>query len=234
MVGYLKEPDDAVARRVIGTLASAAQRTQIIGLRARDWIRGKPNGCEWYVINQNQPDASSVAEIHRTAQSPTADPPRVASAVGSDPAGEIKIGDKTIRLTVVENDGEVVYESGEANDISFRELADWAATQFGAEVPEELTSIAIRYLGVDVFTTLQQRTIQFVVAIYFELGGTTVDMMADLVCTRTSSASTDFILRTSTGITLSDDNHLWIDGIVRRASATTSALASTYGNESPE
>lgn len=216
---YVGNPDDNIARDVIRTLADTARRTQIIELRDRDWIRRKLNGSEWYVINQDQPDTAATG-IDTTAGSATAVPSDAKSAVRGDPAVEIRIGDKTIRLTVMEDDGEVVYESGEADDISFRELADWAAAQFQAEVPEDLKSVTIRYLRADVFTTPRERTIQFAVNVEFRVSDTPVDLMADLVCTRTQSG-TEFVLRVSIGVELPDgeDNHLWFDGLVQRTTA---------------
>ncbi len=227
-----RNPKESAGPAAIAKLKSLAEMPKITKLNPDNWARGKltivrGGKLNLYSIRATKRVSRAVSDI------PTASH-HAALAATPDPAGQIKIGDKTITLTVVDNDGKIVYERGTASDISFRELADWAAAQFGAEVPEELTSITIRYFGADVFSTQQERTIQFVIVIDFQLNGTTVDMMVDLVCTRTNNSSTAFVLRLGTAITLSDDNYLWFDGVVRRANAPTSALASTYGNESPE
>jgi hypothetical protein len=218
---YTRNGDRGLARKIMPTLVALARRTTIIKLDRTKWIRGGvTDRGQMYYIKQAGKVTRTVSDVPIVGR-------QVVLAAGPVPAGQIRIGDKTVTLTVIGSDSTVVYERGEASDIGFRELADWVATQFGAEVPDELTSITIRYLSVDVFTTLSERTIQFVVVIDFQLSGTTVDLMADLVCTRTGNFGTDFTLRVGIGVALSDDNHLWFDGIVRRATATTTALAAT-------
>ncbi|MGH3810809.1 MAG: hypothetical protein ACRDRU_30185 [Pseudonocardiaceae bacterium] len=226
------------AQEAIKRLVEIAPINNLIPLNRLNWRRGKQAQHHpfrvYFIVADARIHAASIyvtdMAIH-DGNFPEQHTGEDAS-VRVGPINEIKIDDDTtITVTVVERYNDFIHESGEARNISFTKLANWAEKEFNAQIPEELKTVKIIFLQADVRTSPQERTIQLSAAIEFQLGGTTVDMFTDLACTRTNNNATDqsrteFFLKVSIGVPVGadGDNCLWFDGTVQRGNSKKLAL----------
>ncbi|WP_418153354.1 hypothetical protein [Actinoalloteichus caeruleus] len=227
MKQYINSPDhpERLAKDAISGFRNSASTLSIYQLNKNKWYREAPlrnDRFRTWVIIEKKPRYAR-ADIDSDLDLEPDDQPGGGGRTDLNPIDEIRISaTKGITINRVEHYKDYCRGSGGADDISLADLSAWAEKEFHAQVPPELRSAKVTRLLADVITLPGRTCMQITAAISLQLGGTSVDMFADFICTRTSGGGTQ--PTTSFGLSVSiavpvgtgGDNCLWFDGVVQK------------------